>query len=194
MSKLRGLVRERLPQIFCALAIVWCVIVVVTFSDAGVPFPTWLVVAFSGLGLLVCSVIGLGVTYALARRETSGWTRRNLRPWVFTFAVIIAGIALANTSQLLSIRLFLSARALQQSGPVLGTVPQEILYERGRWVGLFRVREFSQFGSELRFITNDCGLLDNCGIVFSPDGPPPHRGEDSFAHLYGPWWHWYQSF
>jgi hypothetical protein len=70
---------------------------------------------------------------------------------------------------------------------VLSQVSPEDLYENGRWVGLFHVTEFSQYGSELRFITNECGLLDSCGFVYSPDGPPQHRGEDSFSHLFGAW-------
>jgi len=164
----------------------WFAVVVVTFSDAGVPFPTWLAVSFFGVGLTIVSILGFAVTY---RRIP-----RNPRSWILTFVMIVSGFALAQSSQLLRIRLYLSTKALQNGGPVLETVPSDILFKQGRWIGLFRVREFEQFGSELRFITNECGVVDNCGVVFSPDGPPPRRGEDSFSHLFGPWWHWYQSF
>ena len=66
-------------------------------------------------------------------------------------------------------------------------------FSRTQRVGLFSVDEFSQFGGEMRFLTSSCGLVDACGLVFSPGGRPPNRGEDSFTHLYGSWWHWYQS-
>ena len=29
--------------------------------------------------------------------------------------------------------------------------------------------------------------------VFAAAGEPVHRGEDSFSHLFGGWWHLYQS-
>jgi hypothetical protein len=186
-------VRKRLPLILSAIASLWCAIVVVTFSDAGVPFPTWLAVSFFGVFLAVVSIIGIAITYTRRRAEASE-PSRNLRWFILTTAMIISVFVLAGTSQLLWIRVYLSAKALQQSGPILAGVPPDTLYTQGRWIGLFHVREFAQFGSELRFITNECGIVDNCGIIFSPDGPPPSRGEDSFAHLFGPWWHWYQSF
>lgn len=174
----------RPPRILCAFAILWLVIVVVTFSDAGVPFPTWFVVSFLTVAVLACSLI----------RSIATFTRKNQAWWTLTFAVIASGLALANTSQLLTMRLYLSAGSLQESAALLAAIKPEHLYEEGEWVGLFRVRQFAQYGSELRFITNDCGVVDSCGFVFSPNGPPPNRGEDLLSHLYGPWWHWHQSF
>jgi hypothetical protein len=186
MQSMGASLRKRLPTILCALAMLWFGVVVVTFSDAGVPFPTWLAVTYFGGGLTVVSILGFAVTYPRIPR--------NLPSWTLTFVMIVAGFTLANSSHLLRIRLYLSREALQRRGPTLAAVPADILFKQGRWIGLFHVREFAQFGSELRFITNDCGVVDNCGVVFSPDGPPPSRGEDTFSHLFGPWWHWYQSF
>jgi hypothetical protein len=174
----------RPPRLLFAVVVLWLVIIVVTFSDAGVPFPIWMAVSAASVGLTVCALVRLALTY---KRAAPRW-------WILTFILIAAGFALESSSKLLSVRLYLSAGALQKSGPSLAAIPSEDLYTHGRWVGLFHVKEFAQFGSELRFITNDCGVVDSCGIVFSPDGPPPNRGEDSFSHLYGPWWHWYQSF
>jgi hypothetical protein len=184
----------RPPRILCAVATVWVLIVVVTCSDAGVPFPTWMLLAFFSLGLATYWLIRLSITWVYGRRESPSWIRKNCRSWLLATCLVAAGFAVAATSPLLSIRVYLSAPALRESPAVLTKVPQEELYKDGRWVGLFRVREFSQFGSEMRFITNECGVVDTCGVVFSPDGPPENRGEDSFSHLFGPWWHWYQSF
>src|SRR5262245_38783370 len=184
---------DRPPRILCATAILWFAIVVVTFSDAGVPFPTWLAVGAFSIGLTVSWLVRLSLTYFQCRSDRSDTLRRNARSWVVTTSLIVTGFLLANTWPLLSIRVCLSATALRESGPSLSNVSEIDLHNSGQRVGLFRVREFSQFGSELRFITSECGLVDTCGIVFSPDSEPLHHGEDSYIHLFGPWWHWYQS-
>jgi hypothetical protein len=162
--------------------LIWFVGILLTHSDAGVSYPVWM---FLVLGFIVLT--GWWVIRIAGARSM----RPAPSPWV---PVLLAlGVVLAFTSWLLTARVFLSAQALIRSGPVLTATPELTLHSKGQWVGLFRVRQFAQFEHELRFITNECGLVDTCGIVFSPDGVPPRRGEDSFVHLYGSWWHWYQS-
>jgi len=187
---MRGL--ERPPRILCVTAAVWFAAVVFIFSDAAVPFPVWALVSLFSIGLAGLWLVRLLIAW-FHRREKQGPIRRYRIWWLTTSALIVLGFVLAGTLPLLSIRVYLSARALRESPPALTMVSQEDLFKHGRWVGLFHVTEFSAYGSELRFITSDCGLVDMCGIVYSPDGPPHNRGEDSFAHLFGPWWHWYQS-
>jgi len=184
---------KRPPRLLCAVAIVWFAIVIIMFSDVGVPFSQWLLISFSSIGLAAGLVIRFFSTYIHGSHDQNGWIRQHWRWWIVASATVVLGFVLSATLPLLSLRVYLSARALRESPPVLSALSQADLYSQGRWVGLFHVTEFSQFGRELRFITNECGLVDNCGIVFSPDGPPPSRGEDSFSHLFGPWWHWYQS-
>jgi hypothetical protein len=162
--------------------LVWFSAVVVTHSDAGVSFPVWMLLF---LGFIV------SVGWWLVRVMLARVARPAPSPLVPTLLAL--GAVLAFTSWLLIARVFVSAQALVRSGPVLSATPELTLFSQGQWVGLFHVRQFSQFGHELRFITNECGLVDTCGVVYSPDGIPPRRGEDSFVHLYGPWWHWYQS-
>jgi hypothetical protein len=145
--------------------LVWFAAVVVTHSDAGVPFPVGMLLF---LGFIALSGWWL-VRVMLARAARPGPS-----PWVP--ALLALGVVFAFTFWLLTARLFLSAQALVRSGPVLSATPELALFSQGRWVGLFHVRQFSQFGRELRFITNDCGLVDTCGVVFSPDGIPLHRG------------------
>jgi len=184
---------ERPPRLLTAITVLWFALVVFTFSDAGVPFPTWLGVSAFSVALSASCIVRLLIAFSQGRREGMDWLRRHSRWCVSTLALLVSGFILAATSPLLSARIYFSQEVLRQSGPALSAIPQADLFTEGRQVGLFRVREFSQFESELRFLTNECGLVDFCGIVFSPDGPPPNRGEDSFSHLYGPWWHWYRS-
>jgi hypothetical protein len=63
-----------------------------------------------------------------------------------------------------------------------------------QYIGLFHVEFASVYDGQVRFLTAGCGLLDSCGVVYSPSGPPTMRGEDRFRHLDGPWWHVNEGF
>ncbi len=78
------------------------------------------------------------------------------------------------------------------AAPRLVAAAESLRVARPR-VGLFHVRGIEKYGEELRFLTSECGLVDTCGVIYAPTAPPSRRGEDSFQHLFGPWWHWYQS-
>ena len=175
---------EKPPRLLLALTLVWLVVFVIEFSDAGVPFPIW----FSMSGTFVILVVAWIVRVVLAtlRRTPQGRIVRSQRRYFISIpAILVIAMAVGGSSALLATRVYLSSDALIQARTLDG--PDD------RWIGLFHVRESWRFDSEIRFLTSECGLLDNCGIVFSPGAPPKSRGEDSFRHLYGPWWHWYQS-
>ena len=160
-------------------------------SDTGVAFPLWMLIAGGLLailgGWLLAMTIAVLKTRAPANRGDAVrfWLRL---PWPIVLTFVLLWLAVP-----LRARLFLSGPALQQSAEYLSQLPPSRFQERPPWIGLFRVREFSQFEDELRFLTSSCGLVDNCGLVFAPSGPPPNRGEDTFEHIYGEWWHWHQS-
>lgn len=122
---------------------------------------------------------------AVKRTPERRLVRLHYRYFILIPAMLGFALVLGGSSALLTLRVYLSSTAMTQATVVDG--PDD------RWIGLFHVRESWRFGTEVRFLTNGCGLVDDCGVVFSPDGPPARRGEDSFSHLYGPWWHWYQS-
>ncbi|HEY7497438.1 MAG TPA: hypothetical protein VH740_02945 [Vicinamibacterales bacterium] len=173
-------------------AIIWTVVVLVTHSDAGVSFPMWMAIYGAAVVVFLWWVIGVSVACAIAMKEGTG-VARAFRAWSAVPALMLAAELLVWSNLPLETRLFLSGPALAQSADWFRSLPEDYARETRPWIGLFRVREFSQFGDELRFLTTECGLVDNCGLVFSPSGPPPNRGEDSFEHLYGPWYHWHQS-
>lgn len=63
----------------------------------------------------------------------------------------------------------------------------------GNRAGTFRVQETDMLpGGVVRMITAR-DFLDHAGVVYSPAGPPPVVSEDTYTHLWGPWWHWHQS-
>jgi hypothetical protein len=157
---------------------------VVAFSDAGVPFSVWLYLE-AAFVILAVTWIARIVVAILKRTPEGRLVQSQLRYFVSIPAILILATALGGSPALLLARVYLSEDSLVHTQTSNG--PDD------RWIGLFHVRETWRYDNEVRFLTNECGLLDNCGIILSPDAPPKHRGEDSFTHLYGPWWHWYQS-
>jgi hypothetical protein len=172
---------EKPPRLLLGLALLWVVAFIVTFSDAGVPFPTWLALAGGFLAIAVVWAIRLVIAFSNRKVLRAQW-----RYWISIPSILIVAFALGGSPALLIARVYLSSDALVKNA---GSFEEA----DARWIGLFHVRQAVRFDNESRFLTNECGLLDTCGIAFSPNGEPKHRGEDSFIHLYGPWWHWYQS-
>jgi hypothetical protein len=175
-----------------AAAIIWAVTVIVAHSDTGVGFPLWMALFAATIVLALWWALGLSIAGARASKE-GGSTADAVRAWAPVPVLMLTTFLLLWSNLPLKARLFLGGPALAQSAGWFATLPPGYVYEKRPRVGSFRVREFTQFGDELRFLTSECGLLDNCGLVFSPSGRPPNRGEDSFEHLYGYWWHWHQS-
>ena len=180
------------PRVAAVLAVAWLVIVAGSESDAGVPFARWMVLAGTGIVLLGWWLLRFVVAAVVGRRNP-GILFAHAVAWAVIPGAVVAAVVVGNTFVLLRARVWLSERALVRAAADLAGIPVSDLRARGQRVGLFWVREFQGVDSELRFITTECGLVDTCGIVYSPAGAPVHRGEDSFEHLYGGWWHLYQS-
>jgi hypothetical protein len=180
------------PRVASVLAIAWLVAVAFAESDAGVPFPRWMVLAGIGVVLLGWWVLRLLVAAVVGRRNP-GILFAHALAWAVIPGGVVAAVIVGNTFALLRARVLLSERALVRAAADLEGIPADDLRVRPKRVGLFWVREFQRVGSELRFITSECGLVDTCGLIYSGAEAPVHRGEDSFSHLYGAWWHLYQS-
>jgi hypothetical protein len=177
----------RLRRIERWTAGVWLAIVAVAHSDAGVAFNLWMMLVLAMCALTGWWLVRTVLSLLMSRVEPESWRSRLWVP-----VAVALGVLLAATDAPLRLRLSLSDGALRAGGPALsGWHPRS--FGDSRRVGLFFVREYSEFGREMRFLTSSCGLVDQCGVVYSPDGRPPNRGEDSFTHLYGSWWHWHQS-
>lgn len=63
-----------------------------------------------------------------------------------------------------------------------------------RWIGLYRVERAGVVDGQVRFITTACGLVDACGLVFAPSGPPAPWQEDVFTPLGDGWWRVHEGF
>jgi hypothetical protein len=187
--------RSPFGRSFIAVTLVWAVTIVLFHSNAGVAFPTWVALFGSGLVLAIAWLLWTLMAISFARRDGTGTAKSTLRAVAIVPAALAGAVLLSLTDVPLMVRVYLSSNALRGSARELERAPFESasMHWSGHRVGLFYVREFDRHGDELRFLTSQCGLVDNCGIVYSPAGQPPNRGEDSYRHLYGPWWHWHQS-
>jgi len=178
----------RVLQVERAAALAWLAVAAFACSDAGIPYPLWM-----ALFLWMVALSAWWVLRVLAALVSSSGSER-WRSRLFVPAVVAVGLSVASTPFLLMVRVRASQEALMASAPMLARVPPGQLFHEGQRVGLFTVRGFEQPAGELRFLTSACGLVDSCGVVYVPSGRPSRRGRDAFRHLYGPWWHWYQSF
>ena len=168
----------------------WAAAAVVAGSDTGVSGAIAFVLSGSALALGVAVVVGLvaGLRQAGGDRETKRRVVRAYAPAALGLAAALVAIAFLMP---LKVRLFFGGPALQLSGDWIAThfTPSQLAASRP-WVGGFRIREFTRYDHELRFITADCGGTAVCGLVFYNGGLPPTRGRESFRPLYGFWWHW----
>jgi len=184
---------HRVPYVVSLASIGWLAALTIVFSDTGVAWPLWTAFFVTGIALTGWWLLQFVIVAVADRSRKTHRLREAARFWVAVPLCIVLGVGISISNIPLIVRLYFSADRLLASAPKLAATPDVELFEHGQRVGLFRVREFTQIDRELRFKTSVCGLVDACGLVYSPGGPPPNRGEDTFRHLYGPWWHWYQS-
>lgn len=184
---------SRLGRWALAATIVWSISEIVAYSNVGVSFPTWMALFALTMLVVTWSLIGLAHSALTAWRDDAD-VRVASGPWTRGALCLAATFAALWMMLPLKTRLFFSGPALRQSVDYLAALSPERFQTAPPWIGLFRVRSFAKYDGELRFLVGPCGFVDTCGLVYSPGGRPPNRGEDSFQHLYAEWWHWRQSF
>jgi hypothetical protein len=126
----------------------------------------------------------------------ASWPRRRglLALWA-SFPVLAAAlVAIYLSSQspinpLFRARFLASERALTRAAKGLATGPGHA--ERLR-VGLFRATYATAMSpDEVRFLTADCGVVDQCGLAYRPRSRPTGA---RYAHITGPWYLVYEPF
>jgi len=174
---------------------IWALVVLWLGSDAGFNMLAFLLAHFGGLLLLGWWAVRLVIWLTARPRSQVGESvpiRRHFLRWLWEPVTIVACWAVAFTGILFPARFAVSRPALDRYVTEVrergdSTPPP------GRIVGLFKVREVElRPDGVVRLITTSC-MLDDCGMAYSPKGPPPVIGEDSYRHLSGNWWHWFRS-
>ncbi len=140
--------------------------------------------AILGLSWLVCRIVVFvrPVKYSLVRRLLSF----ACFPVAFAVAIVVAttDIGFCGRLWLCETEVARFARTVQ---------PQtDWESQKSARVGLFAVTEVDRHGDCVRMITAK-DFLDDAGLTYCPVGQPPRIGEDSYRHLWGPWWHWHRS-
>jgi hypothetical protein len=175
-----------LRGLLIALTLGWELYAVVAVSDAGV--------GFIDVALTIPSACLLALAWALP------WgTAGRLRPWLpaiwASFCVLgTALVAIYLTSQspvnpLFRARFLASERALTRAAKRMESGSTQT--ERLR-VGLFRANYATVMSpDEVRFLTADCGVVDQCGLAYRPHSRPASA---RYAHIRGPWYLVYEPF
>jgi len=187
----------RVQVVVLAAELFWLAVFAYTTSDGARFFLVDDLLFVCGF-VLVSAVWAIGILGHLIRRP--GHRLRYILSlswpawWVREPYILAVALLLWFTPVGFATRLALSAPFVARTADAVldGRTTPETL--NGHLVGLFLVRNVDHVGEAVRFITGPCSLFDDCGFVYSPKGSPPVVGEDSYQHLWGPWWHWYRSF
>jgi hypothetical protein len=81
------------------------------------------------------------------------------------------------------------------SRPALNAATHAALSDRPpatpTWVGLFPVRRIDVVRPEVRYLSDGCGVVDECGLAYVPGAVPAVRSKTRLTHLDGAWYHLY---
>jgi hypothetical protein len=172
-----------------AATVGWELYAIAAASDTGV--------GFLDVALMVPGACLLAIAWAIPWSAAGGSRRRRrglLALWA-SFPVLAAAlVAIYLSSQspinpLFRARFLASERALTRAAEGLAGGPGHA--ERLR-VGLFRATYATVMSpDEVRFLTADCGVVDQCGLAYRPRSRPTGA---RYAHIAGPWYLVYEPF
>jgi hypothetical protein len=80
---------ERPPRILLALVLLWAVLFLWLFSDAGVPFPSWVAMSLASIALGLAWTVRLAIAYANQTQERR-LISPQLRYWVAIPTTLVA--------------------------------------------------------------------------------------------------------
>lgn len=166
----------------------WLLFLLEPLSSTGLAFP-FFVVTF-GVTILfgVVSLI-LGLTPSpLSRFRILAWL---VYPVAASSLVLIFVSSQSPANPLFRLRFQLSQPALENVIHI--PAPRKPL-ATPIWVGLFLIRRIDVNESEIQLISDGCGIVDECGLVYRRDPVPDGRHKTRVKHLAGPWYHLYSVF
>jgi hypothetical protein len=174
-------------------AFVWGGYLLLFGSDAGLPFfPVMITLAWGGAAVLVLWVLRVILHLAVTRRAPE---RRRVRKLAVEPLVLLICFALVSSGAAFWVRFMLSQSLLNNYVQTASPKIASGSFTPGVRVGLFWLRQAEVLPQGVvRMITTECGVVDTCGLVYSPTGTPPVVGEDVYDSLGGAWYHWYRRF
>jgi hypothetical protein len=170
------------------LSVCWLLFLLEPLSSTGLAFPFFFVtfaitVLFGAVSLVL----------VLQRRQV---TRLRILAWLIyplaaSSLLLLFLFSQSSANPLFRLRFHLSRPALDDAG--MTVLSHKSLVTPG-WVGLFPVRRIDAHESEIRFISDGCGVIDECGLIYIPGTVPTGRSKTRVKHLDGPWYHLYAVF
>ena len=151
-------------------------------------FP-FFVVAFAITVLFGAATLVLGIISRPANRlSIVVWL---IHPLAACALLLLFLNAQSPANPLFRFRFHLSQRALDEAAAAaLSSKPPATPV----WVGLFRIRRIDVDPFEIRFASDGCGVIDECGLLYRPAPMPTGRYKTKVKHLGGPWYHWHSVF
>ena len=170
------------------LSTCWLLFLLVPLSSTGLAFPFFLV------SFAITVLLGaVSLLIALTRRPVN---RLSMLAWLIHPLAASSLLLLFLSSQspanpLFRLRFHLSQPALDDATRI--ALAHEPL-ATPTWVGLFPVRRIDVYQPEIRLISDGCGVIDECGLIYMPGPIPEGRHKTRIKHLGGPWYHLYSVF
>jgi hypothetical protein len=178
--------------VLTADSVVWLLVVLEPHSDAGAGLVALFTLLYGG-AILAVWVVRLVLFVRTRRSRPRPLSKWFIVPPAAIVLSLVVALLLAPRNPLFRIRFALSEEAFtREARALLASGKRQELVARS--IGLFRVERLTVSEGQARFITTSCGVVDSCGVVYSPDGEPARWMEDRFTPLSDGWWHVYEGF
>ena len=168
---------------------IWGLIALEGYTDAGVDGATALVLFLGG-----CL---FGFMWVTLSREAPDVFRKPLMRWFWLSVPVIGlgGLCLSCTHGGLALRMQLCESKLRDYAEGFRQHPDTARRIDRHGVGLFWVEGVIADENEVHLYTARSGMMDSAGIVYRPDGKSPESdyGRRQHAHLFGPWWWFWEK-
>jgi hypothetical protein len=178
----------QIRTLISALSTGWLLFLLVPLSSTGLSFPSFL--STFGLTVLVGAVsLGLELTRRrITRARVLGWL---VHPLAAALLLLLFLSSQSPANPLFRLRFHLSREALEDAARnALAGQPRAT----PAWIGLFPVRRLDVYPAEVRFISDGCGVVDECGLIYMPGSAPAGRYKTRVKPLEGAWYHLYSVF
>ncbi|WP_427501398.1 hypothetical protein ACQE3E_06765 [Methylomonas sp. MED-D] len=178
--------------------ILWFALCAVAFSNAGFNIFFLIALPIAGIWWMVWFVrlmIYRSRQYQAKNKNIS--TKYTWIYWALEPATLIVSLVLSNFGVFSYIRFMASEQALTNYAEHVRAGKVDLAFEfqhPPRQVGLYTVTVTDLLADgTVRMITSSHSVMDKAGFANSPNNPPLKLGEDSYKHIYGRWWYWYES-
>ncbi|MCW5632935.1 MAG: hypothetical protein KIT17_06315 [Rubrivivax sp.] len=179
----------RVLRVTSGLSCIWFLPLPIVYSQSGTGIIALLYTVY-GWALLALLFAGTLAFSRQARRAERA--HRLATPLVLLLAAALLAMSTAPlTNPLFRLRFELSRSALTEAAVRKLADPAT---ELSSWVGLFPVLSADVHHGTVRFIATNCGVVDACGLVYSPNSVPRRVHEDAFVELSAAWYHVHQGF